>query len=60
MLQNVETKLNGSILTITVDLSKRLGPSSTGKTTIIGTTGGSAKVPGQPEVSFGLNVYTKR
>jgi len=59
-MQNVNAQVKGNILTITVDLSQRLGPSSTGKTEMIATTKGNAKAPGVPAVSFGLNVFTGR
>jgi hypothetical protein len=57
---NVKTQVQGTILTITVDLSERHGPSSSGKTIIIASTQGNQKV-GDPSanISFGLNVYTK-
>jgi len=42
-----------------VDLSKSQGPSASGKTEIIGTTAGNARIAanGQGEVFVGLNVY---
>jgi len=58
-MENVKMEVKGNMLTIQVDLSQRLGPSTSGKTTIIGTTGGNAKVPGHDKISFGLNVFTK-
>lgn len=45
------------ILTITVDLKERHGPSDSGKTTIIAKTGPSVDV--KPGIKMGLNVYTK-
>lgn len=59
-MQNVKLKVEGTILTIEVDLSKVVGPSKTGKTVIIATTSGNQSVPSHPGVSVGLNVYTKR
>jgi hypothetical protein len=59
-MQNVKTEVKVNTLTITVHLSARLGPSSTGKTIIVATSNGSAKVPGHEAVKFGLNVYTGR
>jgi hypothetical protein len=53
-------KLAGNVLTITVDLSKDQGPSKSGKTIIIGTTGGNAAVPGKPDIKLGLNCYRTR
>jgi len=39
-----------------VDLSKDLGPSKSGKTTIVASSEGNKSVPGRDE-KFGLNVY---
>lgn len=60
-MQNVEMSVEGKTLVIRVDLTKRLGPSSSGKTEIVGTTAGAAKVkgPGGADISVGLNVFTK-
>ena len=57
MAQNVEMKLQGDKLVITVDLSKSFGQSGSGKSVIIGSTGGNVAVPGREEVKVGLNVY---
>ena len=51
--------VNGSVLTITVDLTKDFGPSSSGKTIIIASTEGNALLPGRTEI-VGLNVYRKK
>lgn len=56
-MQNVDIKLAGNIMTITVDISKRLGPSSTGKTEIVASTAGNKAVGA---VKVGLNVFTAR
>jgi len=53
-------KVDGNILTITVDLTKDFGPSSSGKTIIIASTEGNASVPGHDAVKMGLNVYKKK
>ena len=58
-MKNVDMKVEGSMLTIIVDLSKDFGPSSSGKTTIIATTEGNVTVPGREE-KIGLNIYTKK
>ena len=58
-MKNVEMSVNGDILTIKVDLSKRFGKSSSGKTTIVASTEGNQPVPGREEVKVGVNVYTK-
>ncbi|MGB0910252.1 MAG: hypothetical protein ACPGYT_07805 [Nitrospirales bacterium] len=59
-MKNVDMKIEGNILNISVDLSKSFGPSSSGKTTIIATTEGNVAVEGREEVKIGLNIYTKK
>jgi len=56
-MKNVEMSVDKSMLTIKVDISKEFGPSSSGKTIIIGTTEGNVSVPGNDTVKIGLNVY---
>jgi hypothetical protein len=51
--------LNGDILTITVDVSKDFGKSSSGKSIIIATTEGNVSIPEKEEIKIGLNVYKK-
>jgi hypothetical protein len=58
-MKNVEMSVLGNILTITVDLSKEFGPSSSGKTIIIASTEGNVAVPNREE-KVGLNVYRKK
>jgi hypothetical protein len=58
-MKNVEMSVEGTMLTITVDLSKEFGPSSTGKTIIIASTEGNVTVPNRQE-KVGLNVYRKK
>jgi len=58
-MKNVELTVEGTLLTIKVDLSKDFGPSSSGKTTIIATTEGNVNVP-EREEKVGLNVYKKK
>lgn len=52
-------KLNGNILTITVDISKEYGKSSSGKSIIIASTEGNVSIPEKEDVKIGLNVYRK-
>ena len=60
-MQNMTMKTEGSKLIITVDLAQDLGPSKSGKTTLIATTGGNKSVPGAKTATFvGLNVYKAR
>jgi hypothetical protein len=58
-MKNVELSVKDNILTITVDLTKEFGPSSSGKTIIIASTEGNFPLPGRTEV-VGLNVYRKK
>ncbi|MBH0207181.1 MAG: hypothetical protein HP495_01355 [Nitrospira sp.] len=58
-MKNVEMSVDGTVLTIKVDLSKEFGPSSTGKTIIIASTEGNVTIPNRPE-KIGLNVYRKK
>lgn len=48
------------ILTIKIDTSKDIGPSASGKTTLIASSSGNAKINiGDREVFLGLNLYYK-
>ena len=58
-MKNVDMKVEGDKLTITVDLSKRFGKSSSGKSIIIASSEGNQALPGKEEIKIGLNVYTK-
>ncbi|WP_413936698.1 hypothetical protein [Nitrospira sp. BLG_1] len=58
-MKNVEMSVEGTVLTIKVDLSKEFGPSSTGKTTIVASTEGNVTIPDRQE-KIGLNVYRKK
>jgi hypothetical protein len=58
-MKNVELTVEGTSLTIKVDLSKEFGPSASGKTILIATTEGNITLPGRQE-KVGLNVYRKK
>lgn len=58
-MKNCEMKLNGNILTITVDISKEFGKSTSGKNIIIASTEGNVSIPEKEEIKIGLNVYRK-
>jgi len=58
-MKNIEMEVKGDILTITVDISKRFGKSSSGKSVIVASTEGNQSVPGSEDVKIGLNVYVK-
>ena len=59
-MKNVEMRVEHGKLTITVDLTKELGPSASGKSIIIATTEGNVEVPGADDVKLGINVYRKK
>jgi hypothetical protein len=55
---NIETKITGNKLVITVDLSKRFGTSGSGKSVIVASTEGNQRLTDKHAgISFGLNVY---
>jgi hypothetical protein len=58
-LKNIDLKLTGTILTITVDISKEFGLSSSGKSLIIASTEGNVALEGKEEVKIGINIYKK-
>jgi len=57
MKVSVEEGENGDCIVIRLNPGVRLGPSSTGKTTIVAK--GSMDVPGFPGMSVSLTAYTK-
>ncbi len=58
-MKNIDMKVEGNKLTITVDLSQRYGKSSSGKSIIIASSEGNQAIPGNEDIKIGLNVYTK-
>ena len=58
-MKNVTMTVKGNILTITCDISKRFGRSTSGKTEIVATTAGAASPENHPDIKVGLNVFTK-
>lgn len=66
MSHNVSHEVKGDKLIITVDVSAKTiasaPPSSSGKTSLVGTTGGAVNIaaPNGKPVSFALNVMAKR
>lgn len=59
-MKNVDMKLEGDRLVITVDLAKDFGESKSGKSITIASTEGNISVPEHEEVKIGLNVYRKK
>ena len=58
-MKNVDMTVEGNMLTIKIDLTKDFGPSSSGKTIIIASTGGNVSIP-EREEKVGLNVYRRK
>jgi hypothetical protein len=56
-MENIELKVEDKKLILTVDLTKEIGPSSSGRNTLIANTEGNANVPGVEGVKVGLYVY---
>ena len=56
---NVHAEVKGNKLVLTIDLTEKHGLSSTGKTEVIGSSGGFAGVDGHAEVFYSLNVNKK-
>lgn len=56
---NIKGEIKGQTLHLEIDLSKRLGPSASGKTVIVATTSGNKQIEGS-DVILGLNAYVKR
>lgn len=54
---NVVMSKNGNSITITIDLSKSLGKSKSGKNTLIASTQGNTTLPGTGGIKLGLNCY---
>ena len=54
---NIEVKVQGTTLVITVDLRKEYGLSGSGKSVTVASTGGNVSVPGREDLRIGLNVY---
>jgi len=59
-MKNVDMKVDGDRLVITVDLTKEFGVSKTGKSITIASTEGNVSVPEREEVKIGVNVYRKK
>lgn len=58
---NISAQMEGAVLVLRIDTSKKYGESKSGKSETIATTSGNVKVttPGG-EVTVGLNVYKKK
>ncbi|MDD3070359.1 hypothetical protein [Methanoculleus horonobensis] len=59
-MKNVDMTVEGSVLTIRVDLAKEFGVSKSGKSITIASTEGNVSVPGHEDIKIGLNIYRKK
>jgi hypothetical protein len=56
-LKNIRMEVEGDLLTMIIDLSKLIGPSSSGKTILVASTLGNVPIPGHPGMEIGVNAY---
>jgi hypothetical protein len=59
-MKNIDMKVEGDKLVITVDLKQRNGESKSGKSLTVASTGGNVSLEGHPEIKLGLNVYASK
>jgi len=59
-MKNIDMKLSGDNLVITVDLTKDFGMSKSGKSITIASTEGNISVPENEDIKIGLNIYRKK
>jgi hypothetical protein len=59
-MKNVEMKLEGQNLVITVDITKDFGVSKSGKSITIASTEGNVSIPEHDDIKIGLNIYRKK
>lgn len=57
-MKNIDMKVKGDILTITVNLKERFGTSASGKSICVASTEGNQAVPNAENIKIGINVYT--
>jgi len=57
--KNLNASVEGSKLTIVIDLAKELGESKTGKSILVATTNGNQKIAGS-NVAIGINAYKSK
>jgi hypothetical protein len=55
-MQNIKTTVKGDKLTLEIDLKTTLGPSKSGKTILVASSGGNIPIPGT-DLVLGLNAY---
>ena len=55
---NLLYSLDGTVLTVRVDLARTLYQSATGKSFIIASSHGNQPLPGMEDVKIGINIFT--
>ncbi len=58
-MKNIKITETDKKLTLEIDLTKDFGPSASGKTLIIASTGPGIKLEKHSDVTLGLNLYKK-
>lgn len=56
-MKNIKATINGTKLTLEVDLSQENGVSKSGKSISIASTEGNIPLPGAEDIKIGLNIY---
>lgn len=56
-MKNIIVTTKDNVLNLAIDLSKSQGPSKSGKSTVIATTGGNKEIA--PGIYMGVNIYKK-
>ena len=60
-MNNITANIDGNKLTIVIDTSITIGPSKSGKTTLIASTGGNQKITTPAgEIVLGVNCYKQK
>ncbi|GCE09216.1 hypothetical protein [Dictyobacter aurantiacus] len=59
-MKNIEMKVEGDKLIITVDLTQEYGFSASGKSITIASTDGNVSIPEHEHIKAGVNIYRPR
>ena len=59
-MQNITMKRAGRKLTVEFDLSRELGPSASGKVTMVATTRGFVAVPRSRSLFIGVHIFKRK
>ena len=58
-MKNIDVDVEDGIMTIVIDLKKRFGHSSSGKTKIVASSQGPSRIKDHPSLSLNMQVYEK-